>query len=230
MDEKVTVGLVLHLYAMSQVARYRGLMILEDYRDEGLFGPLQRGLDLTTEGTDPAEVGAYYDRLIAESPRGEERRVLEAVRLGVGMIASGEDPDSLRWQVASLLGEETARGVVDRLAEYEREKHDFYRFLTQHAGDPVASGEVESAILYEYSWRFGFVTGMVPLEALAGALRTCPTHLQMRVLNSLPVIEGRDFMRLYRAGDPGSEETAAAVDIFLKWYRFARGEGEFPGL
>ena len=125
-------------------------------------------------------------------------------------------------------GEDVCRNA-GLFLQYEKEKNDFSFYLKQFADDPALSSRLEAALLYEFSWRAGLFTSAVLLNLLVESVRVCSPNIQMRLLHSLPVYTGKDFMRIYRESTDDSSARIEAAKCSIKWFNYMTGNGEYPG-
>ncbi len=228
-NTRALTALIFNMYTLAQLAAFRGLLILEDWIDSVRNETLKKGLELIVNGTDPEELDVYFEQKAAGEPDPDRKLRIDLVRRGVGMILSGENPESMRWQLCVGLDDPVRDGLLELLLDWERKKYDFYGNLSSVPVDPVLREEVEQVLLYEFAWKGGFVTALMDTEALCTALRGCAPHLQIRVIDVLPVIECRRLIKRYEADRPDAGEVRAAMQLLMDWYRFAIGQGEYPG-
>jgi len=216
-QEHEIIKLIITLYSLSQTARLRGLLELEDWLDCIDNGTIKQGLAMVIEGADPDQVADYFKKSMDAEGDQTAKLMIELGSVGVPRIQCGESSEAIKWQSLNLLDNDMKRQVMSNFISFENMKDDFYRnFSTVHTGDEIRQ-KMERTLKYEMIMSPGHIISGIGHLTLGKALMGCSLAAAVRTMERLPLLEMKAIMEQCRDHRPDPEDVAVAQAAVTEW-------------
>lgn len=216
-------GDLLQLFELAQVARYRGLIVLEDHLDRIENRIIRQAVGMIVDGTDPERVGRSMDALADKKKDPAARETLCVYRDALLDMSSGASPWYMLQRALCRLERREDEWISSRLVDFENRKRAHYAKLVRVPVDEELGKRADEIVSLCFVFRTGMTHAGLEWDELARALPGLSPDLQIRVIDTMPDIEARSMLDLYATAFPSDDEIREGLRALIERHEIMMG-------